>query len=49
MGNNLSVQRRLLKFTDGGILGVGVRRHQGNDPLRSIDTAGILMVAGGAL
>lgn len=48
MGNNLSVQRRLLKFTDGGILGVGVRRHQGNDPLRSIDTAGILMVAGGA-
>jgi len=47
--SNLSVQRRLLKLTDGAVLGVGVRTHQGwGDSPRSIDTSGILVVSGGA-
>ncbi len=47
--SNLTVQRRLLKLTDGGILGVGIRTHQGFEkPSRSMDTSGILIVTGGA-
>lgn len=45
---NLSVQRSLLKLTDGSKKGVGVRGHVTIDRPRSIDTSGILILAGGA-
>ncbi len=46
---NLSVQRRLLKLTDGAVLGIAVRGHIGHTDIpRSIDTSGILIIAGGA-
>ena len=46
--NNLSVQRSLLKLTDGSKKGVGVRGHISTEEPRSIDTSGILILAGGA-
>jgi len=45
---NLSVQRSLLKLTDGSKKGVGVRGHIMAEEPRSIDTSGILVLAGGA-
>jgi ATP-dependent Clp protease ATP-binding subunit ClpX len=45
---NLTVQRRLLKLTDGAVLSVGVRGHQSSETPRSIDASGILIVVGGA-
>jgi ATP-dependent Clp protease ATP-binding subunit ClpX len=47
--DNYAIQRRLLKLVEGSVLGVGVRQHQSDSmPLRSMDTAGILVLAGGA-
>lgn len=44
-----SVQRRLLKLAEGAVLGVGTRGHSyGATSDRSIDTSGILLLAGGA-
>ena len=44
--SNLSSQRRLLKLTDGAVLKVGERGT--SDNFSSMDTSGILFVAGGA-
>jgi ATP-dependent Clp protease ATP-binding subunit ClpX len=43
------IQRRLLKLVEGSTLSVGVHQRRSDDtPFRSIDTAGILVLAGGA-
>jgi ATP-dependent Clp protease ATP-binding subunit ClpX len=43
------VQRRLLKLIEGSVLGIGARYHTDPNAVhRSIDTSGILMLAGGA-
>jgi ATP-dependent Clp protease ATP-binding subunit ClpX len=44
--SNMSIQRRLLKLTDGATLKVGERGI--SDEFSSMDTSGILFVAGGA-
>lgn len=44
--SNLSIQRRLLKLTDGAVLKVGERGPY--NEFSSMDTSGILFVAGGA-
>jgi len=47
--SNLSVQRRLLKLTDGAVLGTAVRGHGVSTATPvSIDTSGILIFTGGA-
>lgn len=42
------VQRRLLKLVEGATLGVGFRDHTKPASVRTIDTSGILILAGGA-
>ena len=43
------IQRRLLKLVEGSTLSVGVHQRKAeNTPFRSIDTAGVLVLAGGA-
>lgn len=44
--SNLSIQRRLLKLTDGAVLKVG--ESESYNKFSSMDTSGILFVAGGA-
>ena len=47
--DGFAVQRRLLKLAEGAVLGVGVRQRQFDErAARSIDTSGILLLAGGA-
>jgi ATP-dependent Clp protease ATP-binding subunit ClpX len=50
VSEHLSVQRRLLKLVEGAVLPVGVRQHVvvEEDDERTIDTSGILVLAGGA-
>lgn len=45
---NRLVQRRLLKLSEGSVMGVGTRQHTVERPVRSMDTSGILLIASGA-
>jgi ATP-dependent Clp protease ATP-binding subunit ClpX len=49
LDGSYQIQRRLLKLVEGSTLSVGVHQRKMDDaPFRSIDTAGILVLAGGA-